>query len=295
MEKYTRTDLACEKSCDEDVRISNRRERRVGPFLIESAELEWAVEEGAGMESGSYVTFHCGRVTLLGEEEGEMLVALLAGEILGMCKKACGRSSIPSLSVFVAGLGNASLTADSIGPRTVAAMTVTRHLREHEAELFDSLGCSSLCALAPGVLGQTGIETVEILRGAAERVDPDVIIVIDALAARSCERLATTIQITSTGISPGSGVGNDRKAINRETMGAPVISIGVPTVVNSATLVYDTLKKAGIEEPDPSVSRALEQGMHFFVSPKDSDLIVDRISRLLAQAIDRAFVGHRLN
>ena len=102
MEKYTRTDLACEKSCDEDVRISNRRERRVGPFLIESAELERAVEEGAGMESGSYVTFHCGRVTLLGEEEGEMLVALLAGEILGMCKKACGRSSIPSLSVFVA-------------------------------------------------------------------------------------------------------------------------------------------------------------------------------------------------
>ena len=295
LKKYTRTDLACEKNGDDGVRIFDKRERRIGPFLIESAELEKASEDGEGEEIGSYVTFHCGRVTLLGESAEEMLVALLAGEIRGMCERACGGRSVPSLSIFVAGLGNASLTADAIGPRTVAAMTVTRHLCEHEAELFDSLGCNSICALAPGVLGQTGIETVEVLRGAVSGVKPDVIIAIDALAARSCERLATTIQITSMGISPGSGVGNERKAINESTMGVPVISIGVPTVVNSATLVYDALRNAGIEEVDPAVLNVLEQGMSFFVSPKDSDLIVERISKLLARALNRAFVGRILD
>ena len=173
-----------------------------------------------------------------------MLSRLLAGELRGSARRITGKGVDASFGVFVAGLGNAELTADAIGPRTVRLLTATRHLREHAAGLYREAGCAALSALAPGVLGQTGIETVEILRGTVQTVRPDVMLVIDSLAARSCTRLASTVQITDTGISPGSGVGNHRAAINRATVGVPVISVGVPTVVNSATLVYDALSEA---------------------------------------------------
>ena len=141
----------------------------------------------------------------------------------------------------------------------------------------------------PGVLGQTGIETVELIRGAVENAGPDVVLAIDALAARSCERLAATVQLSDNGINPGSGIGNHRKAICRETVGVPVIALGVPTVVNSATLVYDALRQAGIEEIRPELRQVLENGRSFFVSPKESDVITDRISDLIADAVDMAF------
>ena len=149
----------------------------------------------------------------------------------------------------------------------------------------------SLSALSPGVLGQTGIETLELLRGTVRSVRPDVMVVVDALAARSCERLASTVQISDTGISPGSGVGNHRAAINRETVGIPVIVLGVPTVVNSSTLVYDALEQAGIHEISPPLRHVLENGKSFFVSPKESDVITEAVSGLLSSAINTAFTG----
>ena len=191
----------------------------------------------------------------------------------------------------MAGLGNAELTADAIGPKTVGMLTATRHLREHEGGLYRRLGCSSLSAMAPGVLGQTGIETLELLRGAVRFVRPDIVILVDALAARSCDRLAATVQISDVGISPGSGVGNHRSAITRESLGVPVISVGVPTVVNSATLVYDALTEAGIETIDDSLHKVLKSGRSFFVSPKESDVITHEVARLLSRSIALAFTG----
>jgi spore protease len=131
----------------------------------------------------------------------------------------------------------------------------------------------------------------ELLRGAVECVRPDVVLVIDALAARSCERLSRTVQLSDVGIAPGSGVGNHRCAITHETLGVPVIALGVPTVVNSATLVYDALHEAGIEEADGALQRVLETGKSFFVSPKESDVITKEFSTLLADAVSRAFLG----
>ena len=143
--------------------------------------------------------------------------------------------------------------------------------------------------MIPGVLAQTGIETVEMVKSAAQNVTPDLIIAIDALAARSCERLASTIQLSDNGISPGSGIGNMRKAINRENIGVPVLALGVPTVVDSSTLVYDALRKAGIEEVDGELSTVLENGRGFFVSPKESDVITKSVAHLLAQSLDNVF------
>lgn len=241
---------------------------------------------------GRYVTVECGRISTLSEEDRALLMRLLAGELCGIAERLTGKAPDSDFSVFVAGLGNAELTADAVGPKTIRFLTATRHLREHEGQLYQKIGCSSLSALAPGVLGQTGIETLELLRGAVNYVRPDLVLVIDALAARSCERLASTVQITDVGIRPGSGVGNHRAAVTQETLGVPVVALGVPTVVNSSTLVYDALEQAGIREIDEALHGVLENGKSFFVSPKESDVITEQFSRLLADAVSLAFTAN---
>ena len=294
MNFYAGSDLACESYKDLGGEVKGAKWHvddasgfRISRLKIETAEAACRLEKA----EGTYVTVECGRINTMGDTDAELLAGLLAEELRGMSERLCGKIPDAEFGVFVAGLGNAELTADAIGPKTVRRLTATRHLREHEGNLYREIGCSSLSALAPGVLGQTGIETLELLRGAVRYVRPDVILVIDALAARSCDRLASTVQITDVGISPGSGVGNHRAAINAKTMGVPVIVLGVPTVVNSATLVYDALREAGITEIAAPLRRVLETGRSFFVSPKESDVITEEVSRLLANAIGLAFTG----
>ena len=141
---------------------------------------------------------------------------------------------------LVVGLGNWNVTPDALGPKVVSNMMVTRHLLEYLPDQVDE-GVRPVCAVAPGVLGITGIETGEIVRGIVDRIRPDYVIAIDALASRKLERVNTTIQIADTGISPGSGVGNRRMELSRDTLGIPVLAIGVPTVVDAATMANDTI------------------------------------------------------
>ena len=292
MSAIERSDLACEiagngKSLCEG---AEWKRREAAGFVI--SELIISTNEAADeleKPCGRYVTVECGRIDLLSSENYRALAHLLAGELRGTVKRLTKKEIDTNLSVFVAGLGNADLTPDSIGPQTVKRLTATRHLRQHEQELYQAAGCSSLSALAPGVLGQTGIETSELLRGAVNATHPDAIIVIDALTARNCDRLCATVQLSDTGIEPGSGVGNHRRAITHKSMGVPVIALGVPTVVNSATLVWDALNEAGIKLEDPRLREVLEKGKSFFVSPKESDLICESIAQLFARAIGLAF------
>jgi len=142
--------------------------------------------------------------------------------------------------IMVVGLGNWNVTPDALGPRVVEHLLVTRHIKEYVPDQIDE-GVRSVCAVAPGVLGITGIETSEIIRGIVDRVKPNLVIAIDALASRKMDRISTTIQLADTGINPGSGVGNNRKELSRESMGVPVIAIGVPTVVDAATMASDTI------------------------------------------------------
>lgn len=291
---YARSDLACEGfgSAIEDCPGAERQERRVGDVKI--CRLKIATETASrtlGKPCGTYLTLECGRMDRLYGKRREFVARLLAGELRGMAERLTGKRADAELGVFVAGLGNAELTADAIGPMTVRKLTATRHLREHEGDLFHSAGCVSLSALAPGVLGQTGIETAELLSGAVRVVSPDLVIVVDALAARSCDRLASTIQLSDVGIQPGAGVGNHRAAITHQSIGVPVIALGVPTVVDSATLVYDALREAGIQTVEPSLSRVLKSGKSFFVSPKESDVISAKVSDLLSHAVTLAFAG----
>ena len=179
--------------------------------------------------------------------------------------------------VLAAGLGNQAMTPDALGPRSLDHLLVTRHLGEALPQLRPVAG------LGAGVLGTTGMEVAEWVRGAAEQVGPAAVIVVDALAARDLERLCATVQIADTGLVPGSGVGNHRMALNRETLGVPVISVGAPTVVDAETIARDLLGEAG------AVPKALNgRGRRFFVTPESIDQKIRDLSKVLGYGINLA-------
>ncbi len=277
-----RTDLACESERP----AAESEEERI-PIGGEDV----CVTRRRETDGGRFVTVACGRITERGEEALPALSDLLARELRHMARAMLGHDVSPATRIFAVGLGNADMTPDAIGPGTVRRLTVTRHLRAYDEALFASLGCCELSALAPGVMGQTGLESGELCRAAAELLHPELVVAVDALAARSCERLASTVQLSDRGIAPGSGIGNHRMALNEQTMGCPVMGLGVPTVVDSSTLVLDALTRAGMD-PDAlpaDLGAVLESGRSFIVSPRDSDRMVELTCRLLSRALDLAF------
>ncbi len=182
-------------------------------------------------------------------------------------------------SVLVAGLGNMSITPDALGPKCASMIFATRHIT---GELLRSTGLSGLrcvTSVATGVTGETGAEAGEIIKGVVQTLSPDVVITVDALAARNVNRLGTTIQMCDTGIVPGSGVGNSRQEISEKTVGVPVVSIGVPTVVDAATLIMDCM---GEEK------RVSEKAETMMVTPREVDLMIERAAKLTSLAINCA-------
>lgn len=183
--------------------------------------------------------------------------------------------------VLVAGLGNRQVTPDALGPKTTDALLVTRHL---QGIFPDPL--RPVAALAAGVTGSTGMESGELLQGVIREVRPSCLIAVDALAARRQERVCRTIQICDTGIVPGSGVGNARMALDRKTLGIPVIAVGIPTVVEAATLCLDLLEEAGQGDFDPALFR--QEGNEWFVTPRSIDSEIEILSRVLGLGISSA-------
>lgn len=210
-------------------------------------------------------------------------------------------------TVLVVGLGNWNVTPDALGPRVVGDLLVTRHILQLEPETLGQV-FRSVAAISPGVLGLTGIETGEIIQGLVEKIRPDLLLVVDALAARSMERLHATIQITDTGIHPGSGVGNRRFAINSSTIGIPVFAMGVPTVVDAVTIAVDAMDKvvasfAASVEKESKFYKVLEDldaegkkklfsevltpyNGNLMVAPKDIDVLIEDTARLIAGSIN---------
>lgn len=262
-------------------------ESRLGDVTVTRVKvLDHDGEQTIGKPVGTYVTI---AAPGLGDAEGEVYESaldLLAHELRTMIEPFG-----PGL-VLVAGLGNAEMTPDALGPRCVQNVLVTRHVAGELNSIEGFEGLRAVAAIAPGVLGQTGVETGEILRAVVQRISPIAVIVVDALASRRAERVGNTVQIADTGIVPGSGVGNSRSAINRETLGVPVISVGVPTVVDAATLAVDLLEGAGIPtQPgeEEKLRASIEPGgISMFVTPRMIDLVVEHVSKMTAQAINRA-------
>ncbi len=182
-------------------------------------------------------------------------------------------------AVLVAGLGNTDITPDAVGPKSVSMVLATRHI---DKSLSEEIGLGELRSVAgfiPGVLGRTGLEAAESVKGIAASIEPSAVIVVDALAARRLSRLGTTVQISDTGIIPGSGVGNARKEITERSVGVPVISVGVPTVVDVGTLVNDLTG---------SKSELSEENRNMIITPREIDIVIERASELIGMAINKA-------
>lgn len=257
-------------------------------------EVKILSEEGANVLDkpiGSYYTLEADNLTLgiasLNEKVENKITEILQ-KILNL--KADD-------TVLIVGLGNEDVTPDSVGPKVVSKIDITSHLIKYVPEYIKE-GTRPVSAIVPGVLGTTGIETSDIIKAIVEKVNPDKIVVIDALAARNIKRIKNTIQISDTGIAPGSGVGNNRQRINEELLGIPVIALGVPTVVDSKTIVSDVIES--IIEKDHVGTDKKEQYYDFIenmlpgiennsmVTPNEIDEVVENLSTILANGINMA-------
>lgn len=235
-------------------------------------------ERGAremGKPVGTYLTLEAPGLAVPDEDYHREI-----SEALADCLKELAGDQ-KSRSVLVAGLGNRDVTPDALGPKAVSNLMITRHLfQEYGREAMGMESASAVSGIAPGVMAQTGMETSEILQGVIDQTSPDLLVVIDALAARSTRRLGRTIQLTDTGIQPGSGVGNHRGSLTRESLGIPVIAIGVPTVVEAAAIIYDA--QGSCERMPPHLN-----GM--FVTPKNIDEMIKQLSFTLSEALNMVF------
>ena len=299
--KAIRTDLALEtremivEAADESSKIEGVEIESDKTGNISVTRVKVVNEEGEiriGKPKGSYITIEFPKMIETELEDEENIKNVLANEI----KRIVDLSD--KSTVLIVGLGNENITPDALGPKVISHAVITRHLHEYMPEAVKNSKISS-CAVSPGVLGITGIETVEIVKGVIEKVNPDILFVIDSLASRKMERVSTTIQIADTGITPGSGVGNSRKEFSQNSLGIPVIAIGVPTVVDAVTIVFDTIEtvlskigsKAGIvdEEKEKIIDHVLgEEGTNIMVTPKEIDDIIKKISLLVAEGINIA-------
>lgn len=276
-----RTDLAVEahalwrESAAETTKCSGvrAREETVDGFPAERVEiLDEVGEKALGKPRGVYLT-----VDISGwwRRESDSF-SRVVGVVASLLKPLLPEEG----PVLVAGLGNAAMTPDALGPQTVEHLLVTRHL----GAVLPML--RPVSALAAGVLGTTGIEVAEWVRGVSEHVKPAAVVLVDALAARDLGRLCSTVQLSDTGLIPGSGVGNHRMALNRETLGIPVLSVGVPTVVDAATVARDILSEAGRGEGEPSALRG--RGQNLFVTPDSIDAKVRDLGKVLGYGISMA-------
>lgn len=294
-----RTDLALEmrESFPEDDKeikgvILTKEQKKDKQMEITRVEIK--DEKGAkamGKPRGTYITIE----SLALKEKDETYKKPVIEEIKRYLEELSG--GLKGKKTLVAGLGNREVTPDALGPYVVDNLFTTRHLiQEFGKEFQEKYEMEAVSAIAPGVMAQTGMESSEILKGIIEETKPDLIIIIDALAARSVNRLNTTIQLTDTGISPGAGVGNNRKKLNEESLGVPVLALGVPTVVDAATIVEDrmeeALKKQGYTEEEIG-SFLGELDYHsvgsMFVTPKTIDEEVKQISDTISEALNVCF------
>lgn len=273
-----RTDLAAEardlwrESAGETTRLPGvraRDEEAQGLPVARVESLDAEGERALGKPPGVYLTLDV--AALWRREEGIFARVVRAmAELLGPL--------LPEGPVLAAGLGNPAMTPDALGPRTLDHLLITRHLQEVLP------GFRPVAGLGAGVLGTTGLEVAEWVRGAAEHVKPAAVVLIDALAARGLDRLCSTVQLSDTGLIPGSGVGNHRMALNRETLGVPVLSVGVPTVVDAETVARDLLADSGAEEAPLLAGR----GRRLFVTPDSIDAKIRELAKVVGYGLNLA-------
>ncbi len=234
-------------------------------------------EEQSGKRAGQYITVDVGELQLKSPSEFEALAVALSMLIKEQIPEGDG-------CILVAGIGNDEIVSDAIGPKTVSGVIASRHIKKLKKGLYISMNLGEVVAVQTGVMGTTGLESAEFVSALVEKLSPKCVIAVDSLASRRLSRLATTVQISNAGISPGAGVANRRLELNESTLGVPVIAIGIPTVVDAFTLVSDLVGSEHCE--DLRCKRD-----NFFVAPKESDKIIKEASKLLSMSLNIALHG----
>ncbi|ABO50603.1 spore protease [Desulforamulus reducens MI-1] len=262
--------------------------------------VEKYAEEIMGKPQGNYITIEAPGIRGNNKQTHQELVEILSKQLASLF-------NLPEhANALVVGLGNWNATPDALGPKVVGMTLVTRHMYNYAPEEIHG-GMRSVSALSPGVLGLTGIETAEIIKGVVEHVKPELVIAVDALASRSVERIGTTIQLADTGIAPGSGVGNKRTGLNKETLGVPVIAIGVPTVVPAAIIAGETLDRLVAQVKDNPTLQGVYQSINsdtfqpivnailqpytsgqLMVTPKEIDSLIENTAKIIAGGVSLA-------
>lgn len=288
-----RTDLAMECIGEEEGRLEGVRVRTHQAGDVRHTRIcidDERAAERLGRRKGEYVTLECSNLPGCDAHRRDMISRMMAIDLKRM---------LPAKGeVLVVGLGNRNVTADALGTRVVERMLVTRHLHQAMAEELKGK-LRGVSAIAPGVLGLTGIETAELARGLVQHVQPCAVVAIDALAAYETSRICTAIQLTDTGIQPGSGVGNHRLGLTEETLGVKVIAVGVPMVVYASTIARDAMSRLidrygafepGQEEAADSLLRQVAEGFlgEMVVTPREIDELVLNVASLLADGLNRA-------
>lgn len=254
-----------------------------------------------GKPIGNYITIDFKSLKVAGEAEIQTASEVLTKELKNLLQQHVQ----PQDPIIVVGLGNIYVTPDALGPKVINEIDITRHLLEYMPEVIDK-NTREVSAVSPGVLGTTGIETVEILKGIVDNIKPKLVIVIDALASRSIERISSSVQLADTGIVPGAGVGNARKELTQESLGVPVIALGIPTVVEAATIAADSLtlfiQKAQEQGESNDFLNKLQEDdkynmikeiltpeeYNFIVTPKEIDALIEKMKDVVARGINFA-------
>ena len=256
-------------------------------------------EQALGKRKGTYITIDMKNMKYMGNDEIQSASEVLSKELKNMIKEHVELED----EILVVGLGNIYVTPDALGPKVINEIDITRHLLKYVPQYLEK-NTRPVSAISPGVLGTTGIETAEILKGIVENVKPKLMIVIDSLASRSMERISSTIQLADTGIVPGAGVDNARKELTKDTLGIPVIAIGIPTVVETAVVVNDCLdvfieklqqearsndylNKLKEEDNYEEIKEALiPKEFNFIVTPKEIDGLIENMKDVVARGIN---------
>ena len=306
-----RTDLALERrdlykkanNIEKEVDGIETTEEKIGEDITVSKVkiLNENGENAIGKKKGNYITIDIKNLKIAGEDEIQKASEVVTKEL----KDIINNLVSPEDPILIVGLGNLYVTPDALGPKVVQDIDITRHILEYMPNVLEQ-GTRSVSAVSPGVLGTTGIETLEILKGIVDNIKPKLIIVIDALASRSIARISSTIQIADTGIVPGAGVGNARKELTINTLGIPVIAMGVPTCVEAATIAADSLdlfiqkvqeeaqsndflNKLQDEDKYEMIKEVLApQDYNFIVTPKEIDELIENMSSVVARGINFA-------
>ena len=306
-----RTDLALERrnlyrtanNIKNEIDGIETEEEKVGDDILTTRVkvLSKQGEEAINKPIGNYITIDIKNLKVANEDEMQKASEVVTKELKALIDKHVSSKD----PVLVVGLGNLYVTPDALGPKVINEIDITRHLLEYMPEVLNE-DTRSVSAVSPGVLGTTGIETQEILKGIVQNINPKLIIIIDALSSRSIERISSSIQIADTGIVPGAGVGNTRKELTKDSLGVPVIAIGIPTVVEAATIAADSLdmfiKKLQEEAKSNEYLNKIQEedkyemikevltpsDYNFIVTPKEIDELIENMSSIVARGINFA-------